>query len=219
MKQLDDPERHFFLTRDDIIKINPNTRTAPIFRSKHDAEHTTKIYSRVPPLISNLPGSMGNTWGINVRQGLFHLSNDIKNGIVIDATRPDVQVDGLVPVYEGKQLWSYDHRFSSYNDNIDTTFTVTSSEKMPRIDNLRFRYFVSADSLINAVMRQKWNHKWFIGWRDITNATNERTIVAAAFPFFGVSYTIRVITSVGSNVNKIAALLGALKSPFENGCV
>lgn len=41
--QLTEPDRHFTLSADDIACINPNTKTAPIFRSRADAELTAKI--------------------------------------------------------------------------------------------------------------------------------------------------------------------------------
>jgi hypothetical protein len=50
-RQLSEDERRFTLTAEDIARINPNTKTASIFRSKADAELTKKIYARVPVLI------------------------------------------------------------------------------------------------------------------------------------------------------------------------
>src|SRR5262249_39179753 len=43
-----DQRRHFRLKRSEIERINPNTSTAPIFRTAVDAELTAKIHSRVP---------------------------------------------------------------------------------------------------------------------------------------------------------------------------
>ena len=43
--ELDDPKRCFPLTAQDFALVNPNTGTAPIFRSRRDAELTTAIYS------------------------------------------------------------------------------------------------------------------------------------------------------------------------------
>src|SRR5215471_19380181 len=38
--------RHFMLAAEDIVNLNPESRTCPIFRSKRDAELTRSIYSR-----------------------------------------------------------------------------------------------------------------------------------------------------------------------------
>jgi hypothetical protein len=45
---LADPSRAFALTPADFAKVNPNTGTAPIFRTRRDAEITTGIYDRLP---------------------------------------------------------------------------------------------------------------------------------------------------------------------------
>jgi hypothetical protein len=54
--------------------------------------------------------------------------------------------------------------------------------------------------------------KWFIGWRDITSATNERTMLAAVIPYSGPSYTLRVITRIAPPPMVQAALLANLNS-------
>ena len=45
---IDDPERCFPLSRDDFARVNPNTGTAPLFRTRRDAEITLRIYERHP---------------------------------------------------------------------------------------------------------------------------------------------------------------------------
>ena len=49
--EIDHQERVFELTEDEIARINPNTKTAPVFRSRADAELTAKLYARAPVLI------------------------------------------------------------------------------------------------------------------------------------------------------------------------
>jgi len=72
--QLAEHERRFRLSKQQISRINPNTKTAPIFRSRSDAELTAKIYANVPVLIdTNEPD--GNPWGLNFT-AMFHMSND-----------------------------------------------------------------------------------------------------------------------------------------------
>ena len=59
----------------DIARINPNTRTAPVFRSRADADLTRRIYARVPVFIDEAAGKTGNPWGISFMR-LFDMSND-----------------------------------------------------------------------------------------------------------------------------------------------
>ena len=46
-----DRQRCFPLTADDFTRVNPNTGTAPVFRTRRDAEITRGIYARHPVLV------------------------------------------------------------------------------------------------------------------------------------------------------------------------
>jgi hypothetical protein len=72
---LAEPERSFTLSPETIAAINPNTRTAPIFRSRADADLTAKIYIHVPVLIDEAKGNDGDPWGMSFVR-LFDMSND-----------------------------------------------------------------------------------------------------------------------------------------------
>ncbi|MDP1627651.1 MULTISPECIES: N-6 DNA methylase [Pseudomonadota] len=70
--QLTDPERQYTLTPDQIGKLNPNSRTAPVFRARADAELAAKIYSRCPVLWEE-DAKDGNPWNISF-QLMFMMS-------------------------------------------------------------------------------------------------------------------------------------------------
>lgn len=53
-EDLSDPRRRFTMTAEDIARINPNTRNAPVFRTRADADLVRGIYERVPVLIAEL---------------------------------------------------------------------------------------------------------------------------------------------------------------------
>jgi hypothetical protein len=73
--QLKDPERRFTLSAEDIARINPNTGTAPVFRSRIDAELAAKIYGRVTVLVDEAKGRAGNPWGMSFMR-MFDMAND-----------------------------------------------------------------------------------------------------------------------------------------------
>jgi N-6 DNA Methylase len=73
--QLSEPERNFTLTPAAIAGINPNTKTAPVFRARADSDVTAKIYTRIPVLINDAKGASGNPWGVTFSR-LFDMSND-----------------------------------------------------------------------------------------------------------------------------------------------
>ena len=72
---VEDARRRFEFTPDEIIRINPNTKTAPVFRSRADAEVTAKIYRSAPVLIEESKGPVGNPWSVSFLR-LFDMSND-----------------------------------------------------------------------------------------------------------------------------------------------
>jgi hypothetical protein len=74
--QLAEPERNFTLSPAQIARLNPNTRTAPVFRSRKDADLTARIYDAAPVLIEEAKGDEGNPWGVEFRQGLFNMTSD-----------------------------------------------------------------------------------------------------------------------------------------------
>lgn len=74
--QLEDARRRFTLSPSQIAAINPNTKTAPVFRARSDAALTAAIYARVPVLIDETKGPAGNPWGVQFRQGLFNMTSD-----------------------------------------------------------------------------------------------------------------------------------------------
>jgi hypothetical protein len=76
IEDISDQRKIFRLSPSDIELINPNTKTAPVFRSRFDAELTAKIYARVPVLLNKAAGESGNPWSIDFRQGLFNMTLD-----------------------------------------------------------------------------------------------------------------------------------------------
>src|SRR5262249_46093781 len=75
IQEFQDARRHFSLSQDEISRINPNTITAPIFRTSADAELTARIHARVPVLIDETKGKDGNPWGVSFLR-MFDMSND-----------------------------------------------------------------------------------------------------------------------------------------------
>ncbi len=164
--QLDDARRKIELTPQQIARINPNTRTAPIFRTRADAELTARIYDRVPVLIRERSkdegGGEDNPWGL-VFQTLFHMSND--SGLFATAeTLADAnwQRDGTdwvsddgserrVPLCEAKMIHHFDHRWATYGsaeaDDEEGARDVTPDEKADPAFEPDPRYWVPADEV------------------------------------------------------------------------
>lgn len=194
-EQLEDGRRRFTLAPEDIARINPNTKTAPVFRARKDAELTTAIYNRVPVLVDEgsggAPGQPGNPWSVEFRQGLFNMTSDSH----LFRTAEELFAEGwerrgtdwvrraagellrYVPLYEGKMIQQFDHRFASYDGQ--ECLKVPADAKAAEFE-INPGYWVKPSQFHSALDEKDWNEPWLLGWRDITNATNERTIISCA---------------------------------------
>lgn len=73
--QMEDPHRRVVLSAADFRLMNPNTRTAPVVRTRQDADLLRHLYERVPVLVNEPTGA--NSWGLRYST-MFHMSNDSK---------------------------------------------------------------------------------------------------------------------------------------------
>ena len=121
VSELKDPERRFPLTAEDFAAVNPNTGTAPIFRTRRDAELTTEIYRRLPVLVDRSTGKERKTWPVKYAT-MFHMTNDSgrfrtreeleerEGAWSIGGSRFESASGTWLPLYEGKMVQGFDHR-------------------------------------------------------------------------------------------------------------
>ncbi len=197
---LADRRRHFDLSPTEIRAINPNTRTMPVFRSQADAELTKKIYDRIPVLVDDNKKINGNPWG-NRFMRMFDMTTDSEWFVSIDESVASFrrgigcEMDGsaYLPLYEAKMVHQYDHRWATYKhvrrsyiDEMDAVKGNTKIETMPR-------YWVSEDEVKTRLKESGWNKNWLLGYRSITNATNERTVILSIIPVSAVGNSMPII--------------------------
>ena len=112
--ELDAPGRRFTLTPDEITRLNPDTGTCPVFRTRRDAGITLEVYRRVPVL-----GHADAPWGItftrmfdmSVDAGLFHRREELeRDGWRLAGNVFTRGQDRMLPLYQGIMASFYDHR-------------------------------------------------------------------------------------------------------------
>ena len=190
---LRDPERRFTLSPDDLALINPNTKTAPVFRSRRDAEITKAIYRRVPVLIRD-DDPDGNPWGVEFST-MFHMTNDshlfrtadelTAEGAALSGNTWTIGNRRWLPLYEAKMAHHFNHRFGDYAmKSADNEGNSLPDVPLAAAQNPSYvvqpRYWVAEDESLNA-MRDHAS-TWLLGFRDICRATDERTIIAFPMP-------------------------------------
>lgn len=216
---LRDEERRFTLTAAEIALLNPNTRTCPIFRSQRDAALTKAIYRRVPVLIKEGPPEE-NPWGVKFST-MFHMSNDSH----LFHTRAQLEQEGwrlegnrfvrgaavMLPLYEAKMLHHFDHRWATY-DGLETR-ELTLAEKVDPDCTVLPRYWVEeqqVEARLNDVASG-----WLIGFRDITNTTNERTAIFSVLPQVGVGHTAPLAFLATPSANCALFVAGLVSYAFD----
>ncbi len=219
---LNEEWRRFTLTADDVALLNPNTRTCPIFRSKRDAEITKAIYRRVPVLLREGPLEE-NPWGVSFLR-LMDMSND--SGLF--RTREQLGVDGwkldgnvfhkgdqrYLPLYEAKMIHHFDHRFGDYVDYPPGAETTQLPDvPVERLQDAKYvirpRYWVP-EAEVDDRLAGKWDRGWLLGWRDITNTTNERTVIASVLPRVGVGNKIPLMLFRAEHLSQVPGLVSNL---------
>jgi hypothetical protein len=189
-RELTDKRRRFTMTAEDFALINPNTGTCPLFRCGEDERLCQKIYRRAPVLMREDTGS--NPWGIKFRQGLFNMTSDSS----LFLTEPE---EDALPLYEGKMVHHYDHRWATFTGTGGGAHTrdAKPEEHADPTWEPAPRYWVRrADILSHLPKVITTAPRWLLGFRDITNATNERTFVCSFFPFTAVGHKLPLLLPI-----------------------
>lgn len=197
--EIDDPDKNFSLSPQDIALLNPNTHTCPVFRNTKDEVLTRAVYRRVPVLIREAQGGKAevNPWELRFGR-MFDMSNDSHlfrtrdelekagwelSGNIFYPTK-DVKSENnehrFLPLYEAKMIHQFNHRWATYNGMKirDAEPKELASKNFSVIP----RYWVSEADVEENLKAMKWKHPWLAGWRDICRATDERTVISTIWP-------------------------------------
>jgi len=195
MEDLEDKHRHICLTAKDIRLLNPNTRTCPVFRSRRDAELTKAVYRRVPVLVDRSRKAGGNPWGVRFltmfhqtnAAELFHTADQLK----ADGFKPRGRLwqkgkQTFLPLYEAKMVQAFDHRAASvvvdranWMRQGQTRTTTNVEHQNPEFFSVP-RFWV-AEAHVDEVLGSGAQPA-YLCYKDVTSATNQRTMIAAFIP-------------------------------------
>lgn len=230
-----DPTRIYKLKTTDFELLNPNTKTCPVFRTSRDAMLTTKIYRRCKVMINDTTSE--NPWNIKLGS-MIHMSNDshlfrtysqlINEGANLKGNRFLLNNQIYVPLYEGKMIWHYNHHFGTWpikGDRPNTIEMPSLSELQNSNSNIMPWYWVSQEEIKNRLIKLdskgniiwEWTHKWLIGFRDITNSTNERTMISTILPLVATNNKVPYILIEGEimRTSLFVAMLSSLCFDFS----
>ncbi|MBB2793629.1 UNVERIFIED_ORG: hypothetical protein GGD58_002488 [Rhizobium pisi] len=180
--QLAEPERNFTLSPADIAAINPNTKTAPVFRSRADAELTAKIYANAPVFGAS---EGGDFWRPDFFKKMFDFGI---HADLLEFTESRPSVDHL-PIYEAKMIWHFNHRSSTYQGVPEADRNNGQAREMSEAElsnpdlEIAPRCWTTRAAFSVRTSGREWGRDWVLSMRDVTNATNERSAIFAIRPF------------------------------------
>jgi hypothetical protein len=170
--QIHEAGRAFTLDIADLEALNPQSKTCPAFRNVRDAEITKGIYRRVPAWSRH---TVTPTWP-GVPKTPFNMSNDS-----ILFLPPEGAIAGgsnTLPVYESKFIFQLNHRFASACSDMDYGVRDLNASELADPNC----FVVGQHYMATRHLHERFPGNWYVVYRMITNATNERTCVAAIIP-------------------------------------
>jgi hypothetical protein len=144
-----------------------------------------------------------------------------------------------LPLYEAKMLHQFDHRWATYaRDGCDWLTTpilfklnkdgtpepdareVTTAEKDDPDMCVAPRYWLRRDEVeARLIMTDKegtvvwrWHQDWLVGWRDISNAVNDRTVIASVLPRVPPGHTVPLMFPEDAEAKHVACLIACLNA-------
>lgn len=203
LAEIADPDRVFPITADEINRINPNSGTAPIFRSRRDKEITSGIYARLPVLVDKETGNA--VWSVRYVR-MLDMANDsgkfrtqpelegAESAWPIGGNRFQSAAGEWVPLYEGKMVQAFDHRASDivlaeanvFRSGQGSDLTDDDHRNPSRLPSPR--YWVQTKDI-------GWDAPtdWCLSMKDVTSVTNARTTITAIMPRYGAGHTLPVL--------------------------
>ena len=223
-----DPERCFPLAPSDFSRVNPNTGTAPVFRTRRDAEITRRIYERHPVLVDRSTGGERRVWPVRFMQGLFNMTSDshlFRTGAQLESAgfypvqgnRWKKGEELSVPLYQGRMIHQFDHRANSVRVNPISTHNPYVSVEVGQTDHAnpeflpQSRYWVPVEE-VEAVIGDERGYA--IGFRDIARPNDFRTMIASIIPQVGCGHTLPILVPAGDefDAESTACVLANLNS-------
>jgi len=210
-------ERHFRVSLDDLLAINPNTGTCPVFRWKRDAELATLIHRRAPVLCNEKRDESEDSWGFDAV--LMFMTNTASR--LFKPTGTTKLEEGgsdhswWLPFLEAKAVAPYDHRSSTWDGNGFRQSTLTEKTDPS--------YIASPHNWIraNEVSKRldgRWNHAWLLLWQDVTDTnTMSRTLLAMVCPLAACGDGLPVLCP-HQPPQELAFLYGMLNSIVLDYC-
>jgi hypothetical protein len=206
-EDLDDTQRHVTLTDDEIAELNPNTKTAPLVRGRDALDILQTQHDAAPILSKETGGDEENPWRVDylrmfdmsLDSDLFHQASQLEDGTQFKNGNILQNNTEYTRVYEGRMIDQYNHRASHARNSEDNIYRSGASEETTQeqlVDpefTVAARYYVTKDEVNQEMANRDYDRDWFVGFKDITSATNTRTMIASVLPYTAVGNKVPIL--------------------------
>jgi hypothetical protein len=200
VEEINNPDKVYSLTQEDLSLFSPNTGTCPLFTDGKQKEIAYKIYKKFPVLVHE--ATENNSWYLKYAT-LFHMSGD--SGLFLDIEQLaklncDFQNGKFkdrntiyLPLYEGKYIQQYDYRFATYGgippkERYTRKAATLSPSLLQKNDpnyEIEARYWVKEGDYKEAIERSASVKKHYICARLVTNViSNMRSVISCIMPAY-----------------------------------
>ena len=208
---INDPDRCFPLAPEDFARVNPNTGTAPVFRTSRDAEITRRIYENHPVLVDRSDGTDRRVWPVRYNR-MFDMTNDSH----LFRTAAQLESEGFYPVegnrwqkgdvlylplHEGKMVQAFDHRAAGVEINAANLSRPAQPRSATYDEHVDPAWQPSPQFWVDlAEIEWPADSGWAVSFKDVTSPTNVRTMIAAVGPRSAYGNTLPLLISPPDSV-------------------
>lgn len=202
VSELDFEDVIFKYNADDFGRMNPNTKTAPIFRSRKDAEICAKIYEAAPVFSRHDSGEKQYPIKLGVPMHITHDSKHFQsresledNGFYHVGNHIFEKGSGRAyPLYEGKMMMDYDHRSADVVVNLANSKRPAQPKEIPseqKSNPARMsvpRFWVQDNS-----PKRPLSLPWVLVYKNVCSPTNRKGMISCIVPTNRCGHSLQVL--------------------------
>lgn len=197
------------MTAGTLLAVNPNTGTVPIFRTFQDTKIVTGAYSRLPVLVHRSGQGASTDWDAKYST-MFHMTNDsgsFRTRSELEERECAWSIGGecyesatgrWLPLYEGKSIQQYNHRYASIVTAAGSISGQGQSIHSQTADLVDPSFVTSPRYWVSAGLIKGMNRGYAIGFNDICNTNNARSVIAAIVPRVGTGNKLPLLDGLAA---------------------
>lgn len=222
---LDVLERRYALTWREIVALNSEARTLPLYSSITQANASRKLSAAMVPLGAQ---SANGEWAPKFQQGTFNMASAsalFRTRAVLERDGYSLSRSGLeltksgapsyVPLFDAKMARQFEwraaslgfsgHQFRKVSKASSSLAQLSDQEFVPG-----FAYWVPKDEA--EARLGEWAGRWLLGFKDVTGVTSTRLAAFAFIPRIGVAHVYPLLRVAGGAAGHgfLAAWLNSL---------